>query len=135
MTTVDLKHLMRPILCVVGLDVIVISVLSWLTVDHAVPLYPTALIVYPTLFVINLVIVWHAARQRNSPPTTDIRISKLAWFGVVAFTVGCVVQTVYWIKEPDTRSTTQAIVGFFIAGFAWFLVYRVCRFNKRRRSR
>jgi len=132
MATVNLKHTMRRILWVVGLDVVVISVLSLLTVGHMAPLYPTALIVYPTLFVINLVIIWRAFRQRNSASATSIRIPRLAWLGLAAFTIGCVVQIVYWIREPDIPSTAQAIVGILLAGFAWFLVYRVTRYNKDR---
>ena len=116
----------------VVLDVVVISLLSWLTVAHGVPLYPTAVIVYPALFVINFLIVWSASHRETEPPTKGIRISKLAWFGVAAFTVSCVVQIVYWVREPDIRSTTQAIIGIVLAGFAWFLVYRVSRFNRDR---
>jgi hypothetical protein len=97
-----------------------------------VPLYPTALVVYPALFAINLVIVWSVFHQGSNPTTKGIRISKLAWIGVAAFTVGCVVQIVYWIKEPDIRSTAQTAIGIVLAGFAWFLVYRVSRFNKDR---
>ena len=132
MATVDPKNSTRRILWMVVLDVVVISFLSWLTVEHGVPLYPTALIVYPALFVINLPIVWSAYHRENEPPTKGVRISKLAWFGVAAFTVGCFVQIVYWVKEPDLRSTTQAVVGIVLAGFAWFLVYRVSRLNKDR---
>jgi membrane protein implicated in regulation of membrane protease activity len=132
MATVDPKNSTRRILWMVVLDVVVISFLSWLTVEHGAPLYPTAVIVYPALFVINLLVIWSAYHRETEPPTKGIRISKLAWFGVAAFTAGCVVQTVYWIKEPDLRSTTQAVVGIVLAGFAWFLVYRVSRFNKNR---
>jgi hypothetical protein len=132
MSVGDANNWTRRILWIVVLDVVVVSLFSWLVVAHAVPLYPTALIVYPALFVANLLIFWRASRGQMAPPTKGIRISKLAWFGVAVFTVGCVVQIVYWAKEPDLRSTTQAIVGIVLAGFAWFLVYRVSRFNKDR---
>ncbi len=113
-------------------DVVVISFLSWLTVGHGVPLYATAVIVYPTLFVINFLMIWSVYHRETDPPTKGIRISKLEWFGVAASTAGCVVQILYRVKEPDLRSTTQAVVGIVLAGFAWFLVYRVKRFNKNR---
>ena len=127
---VDPKNWTLRILGIVILDVVVVSLLSWLTVVHAVPLYPTALIVYLALFVVNFLIIWRASRRQMNLPTKESRIPKLAWFGVAAFTIACIVQLVYWIREPDIRSTTQAIIGILLAGYAWFLVYRVSRVNK-----
>ena len=89
---VDPKNWTLRIFWIVILDVVVVSLSSWLTVVHAVPLYPTALIVYPTLFVANFLIIWRASRPQIHLPS---RISKLAWFGVAAFTIGCIVQLVY----------------------------------------
>lgn len=132
MSVGDARNWTRGILWIVVLDVVVVSLFSWLVVAHAVPLYPTALIVYPALFAANLLVIWRASRGQMAPPTKGIQISRLAWFGVAAFTVGCVVQIVYWFREPDIRSTAQTVIGIVLAGFAWFLVYRVSRFNKDR---
>jgi O-antigen/teichoic acid export membrane protein len=135
MATGDRENATLGILLSVALDVVVVSLLSWLIVAHVVPVYSAALVALPTLLAANFLIIRRASRRHMDPPASGIRISKPAWFGVAAFTVGAVVQIAYWIKEPDMRSTVQAIVGILLAGYVWFLVYRVDRFNRDRRRR
>jgi hypothetical protein len=111
-------------------NVIVLLLWTWMIMLHVAWLVPTALIVYPTLLIVNVLIIWRASRRATNPPAKAIRVSKLAWPGVAMFTISGVVAVYYWIKEPNLRSTTQAIGAILLAGCCWFLVYRLSRGNK-----
>jgi Na+-translocating ferredoxin:NAD+ oxidoreductase RnfE subunit len=115
------------ILWIVLLDLIIVSVLTWLLMTHVVSLYPTLVIVYPTLLVINFLAIGRASHRRNSPPRKDGRMIKLAWFAAAVFTAGSIAQIVFLIGEPGIRTTTQALLGMLLAGYAWSLVYRLRR--------
>jgi hypothetical protein len=112
---------------IVTSDSVIVGVLTLLIAVHALPLYPTALIAYPALLVANAMIIWTASHRRKGPATKGTRISKLALFGATAFTVGCIVQIVYWIIEPNLRSTIQVAIGTLLAAYAWFLVHRLSK--------
>lgn len=123
------------ILYLVIVDAVAVSLLSWFTVTDVIALYPTAAIASAVLLVINVLILRLASDSQPRYPRKGIEMPKMLWFGVGAFTAGAVVEIAFWVRQPDTRSAIEAIVGIVLAGYVWFLVYRVRRFNKDRHGR
>jgi hypothetical protein len=102
------------------LNAVALSLLTWLIVRRGVPLYFTTLTA-PVLFIVDFVVIWRAYRRDRLPGRTT-RLSKLMWFPALVFTASGVVVIVYWVRNPDVRSTVQAIGAIALAGWTWFLV-------------
>jgi hypothetical protein len=106
---VDPKDGTIRIFRIVIIDTVIISLLTWLIVLHVVPLYPTAVIGYPTLFIANFLIIRKVSKRRPALAKKPSRVPKALRFAALVFTTGTIVQLVAWIRDPDVRSTIQAI--------------------------
>jgi hypothetical protein len=127
---VDPKDGKLRIYKIVILDVVVISFLTWLVLSHVASLILVAIIGYPTLLVTNVIVIWRASQRRVSLPGKTSYMSKLALFALGLYTIGSVVETYYWVKEPNLITTIKALLGILFAGYGWFLVRYFSRRNK-----
>jgi hypothetical protein len=121
MGIIDSKGGTLSIYRLVILDATIILLLGWLIADNVIPLRLTALIAYPALLISNFLLVWKSYRKTRLPKRTK-KLSIRTWSGAVVFTAAAVVATIFWIRNPDFRSTIQVIVGIALAGWSWFLV-------------
>lgn len=122
MTAFDPKDgMLRIISGLVIFDAAILSLLTWLIVHNIVPLYATALVTYPVLFVANFLVIWRAYTRRKAEQGTT-KLARLMWLPAIVFTGAGVVAIVTWFQNPNIRSTFQAILGTVLAGWMWFLV-------------
>ena len=112
-------------------NVIAILLLTELTIQKIVPLYPWAVIGCIVLYVVNLLVVRRATRQLANVLRRPDRVPKGLWIGAAAFTPAGVAQIVICIRKPDIPSMVQMIIAILLVGYIWFLIYRVWQRNKK----
>src|SRR5215467_13652805 len=101
-------------------DSVVLLLLIWLIAIQKLPVFGTALVVYPFLLIANFVFVRRIVLRTDIPLTSSYRKLKVPIFGAIVFTVACVVPIIYWVKEPDVRSTVQVAIGLLLSSYVWF---------------
>lgn len=116
----------KRIFLMVVFDSIILLLLIWLIAIQKLPILPTALVVYPFLLIANFVFV----RRIVIPSTSSYRKFKVPIFGAIVFTVACAVQIMFWVKEPDVRSTVQVAIGLLLSSYVWFVVHALRKLNR-----
>ena len=112
---------------VVLVDAAVLGLVSWLYIRRTLPVYAVLLVV-AALFVGTAIVVWRVAPGRG--PVAGIRVSKLAWLGVAAYTLAAVGGVINWLVDPSVRSGVQALVGICLGCFAWYIVRAVRKIQR-----
>lgn len=107
------------------LDVVAVSLLIAINILGHVALYPSIALGFLGLSVVNFLIVRRVRRQQ--PPQTRNRVPRLLWLAAVVFTPAGIAATVACVRKPDIPSAMQAVVAVLLAGYIWFLVYRLTR--------
>jgi hypothetical protein len=107
------------------LDVIAVALLIAVNVIGHVALYPSVVIGFFGLFVVNFLIVWRVLRQH--PSQRKSRVPGLLWLAAAVFTPAGIAAIVACVRKPDVPSTIQAVIAVLLVGYIWFLVYRLTR--------
>jgi hypothetical protein len=126
MGILDSKDGTLSIFRVAILNAAIILPLGWVTGDGLVPVRLTMLIAYPALLIFNFLFFWKAYREHRLPKRTT-GLSKRRWLGTSVFTVAALIELIYWIRNPDVRSTVQVIIGALLAAWMWYLALGLWR--------
>jgi membrane associated rhomboid family serine protease len=115
----------RMIFGIVFFNVVVVSVLVWVSAAHLAPIYPTAAIVCPMLLVANYLFFRRRGDRQmtTTPPNKSISL-KLGKFVAIVFTANVILQIILFIIEPNARTVSQVLIGALLAGLLWTFVYR-----------
>lgn len=130
LSLVDPKNGAIRIFRIAIIDAAVISLLSWLIVIHALPMYLTTVIAIPALYIVNFLVFWKISRRHLAVAKKASEAPKVLWFAALAFTIGSIVEMVSWIRAPDFQSAVQAVVVSFLAGYIWFVLLHLRRVNR-----
>ena len=113
---------------VVLVDAAALGLVSWLYVRRVLSIYSILLIV-AVMCAGTFVVAWRVALRRG--PVVGIRVSKLAWLGVAAYTLAAIGALINWVVQPSIRSGVQALVGICLAGCVWWIVRVVKKMQLR----
>jgi hypothetical protein len=113
------------ILYLLILDVVIVALVTILVVWRILPAHPLALLTVCILFLGNILIVRRSFRGQTARNKDGV--PGLLWFAAAVFTVGALVAIVFWSRSPSLMLAGQTIIAVLLAGYVWFLVYRVRR--------
>src|SRR5690349_463079 len=101
--------------------------MTFLVTRGIIPLYPGIAIVYPLLFVCNM--LWIMGRSRRCAKVSPVRRSVpiSLWIVAAVFTVAGVAGIVAYLRSPSMPLGVQAIVAVLLIGYVWFLIHRLRR--------
>ena len=117
------------------LGALVMSVWAWLVAVHAIRLYPSVVIVFPTVFLVNVLVIWRISHGPPSLPSDDVPIHRGLRRGMAIYTIACIIAIAYLIKEPNVGSASQVAIGMLVAGYVWYLIYRLKKFNQTQKGK
>jgi cobalamin synthase len=113
-------------------NLLAVLLLTAVIIGGLVPAYPWGPLASALLFAANVVIVYHAYRQRPRLQPSRARAPKLLWLAAFLFTPAGIVAIVIWMRRTDLPSMIQALVAVLLVGYIWFLVYRLSRRTEKR---
>jgi len=120
----------KRIFLMVVFDSIILFLLTWLVTVHRVPILPAAIVVYPLMLITNFIYIRRLVLKPDGPRTRSYPKFRVPIFGAIVFTAACIVQIIYWVKDPDVRSTVQVAIGLMLSSYSWYLVRSIRRLNK-----
>lgn len=118
--TVRLRVFVMIVLNFVG-----VLIFSLLVAKNVVSPFPAAVITFPLLFAVDVILLWKLRLGRGHGSAPPHFIPWSMWTFAIIFTLAGMATIVAFVKNPVMPLGLQSGIAVVVVGYIWFVVYRM----------